>query len=454
MSVEKEAMSAEREAMSVEREAMNANTETECLLQNATEIDTKPVNAQSNACNENHWKSETKKDEGDPVFTRSNNGPEVTLHNPTSLPNASGYLWNKNVLLNLSCQGYANVHFMQPEPATYSCGPALEAKTFLQPEHQYYPGHPGRFFYFKSENNLDLFSIPYAPVNKPHEKFEFIVDVTHIGWKIKHLDWHIELSVCLPVDDVAELWELTITNHSEQTRTLSHYPCFNIGNQSWMNQSSHYDGDLYAIIADKVSPYQRTEDYQKQKNFLEKTLFASDLQPKSWTTSLKGFLGNGDWQSPVSVRQKSLSQEKAIYESPVAAMQFEQEYQPGQSKQSRFIFGPAKSRTHVQELINKYLRKDGFESGRIDYQKQFQSGVPEFSVQTPDSGFNHFVQHWLVRQVRYHGDTQRLTTDPQTRNYLQDAMGMCFIAPAKLKTALLRTLSQQSFDGEIPDGVL
>ena len=31
-----------------------------------------------------------------------------------------------------------------------------------------------------------------------------------------------------------------------------------------------------------------------------------------------------------------------------------------------------------------------------------------------------FVNHWLPRQVFYHGDTNRLTTDPQTRNYLQD----------------------------------
>ena len=31
--------------------------------------------------------------------------------------------------------------------------------------------------------------------------------------------------------------------------------------------------------------------------------------------------------------------------------------------------------------------------------------------------------NWLGRQVFYHGCTNRLSTDPQTRNYLQDAMG-------------------------------
>nr|AIA88312.1 CAZy families GH94 protein [uncultured Podospora] len=37
----------------------------------------------------------------------------------------------------------------------------------------------------------------------------------------------------------------------------------------------------------------------------------------------------------------------------------------------------------------------------------------------------------MPRQVYYHGDTNRLTTDPQTRNYLQDGLGMIFIAPEK-----------------------
>ena len=54
----------------------------------------------------------------------------------------------------------------------------------------------------------------------------------------------------------------------------------------------------------------------------------------------------------------------------------------------------------------------------------------------------------------YHGDVNRLTTDPQTRNYLQDNMGMTYIKPQVTRAAFLRALSQQEPSGAMPDGIL
>ena len=54
----------------------------------------------------------------------------------------------------------------------------------------------------------------------------------------------------------------------------------------------------------------------------------------------------------------------------------------------------------------------------------------------------------------YHGDVNRLTTDPQTRNYLQDNMGMGYIKPQVSRAAFLHALSQQEPNGAMPDGIL
>jgi len=60
----------------------------------------------------------------------------------------------------------------------------------------------------------------------------------------------------------------------------------------------------------------------------------------------------------------------------------------------------------------------------------------------------------LPRQVFYHGDVNRLTTDPQTRNYLQDNMGMSYIKPSVTRAAFLHALAQQEPSGAMPDGIL
>ena len=64
------------------------------------------------------------------------------------------------------------------------------------------------------------------------------------------------------------------------------------------------------------------------------------------------------------------------------------------------------------------------------------------------------MNHWLPRQVFYHGDVNRLTTDPQTRNYLQDNMGMTYLRPEVARSAFLHALSQQEPSGAMPDGIL
>ena len=73
---------------------------------------------------------------------------------------------------------------------------------------------------------------------------------------------------------------------------------------------------------------------------------------------------------------------------------------------------------------------------------------------TPDADLDNFVNHWLPRQMYYHGKTNRLTTDPQTRNYLQDHMGMSYIKPQIAREAFLIALSQQEASGAMPDGII
>lgn len=75
-------------------------------------------------------------------------------------------------------------------------------------------------------------------------------------------------------------------------------------------------------------------------------------------------------------------------------------------------------------------------------------------IETPDPGLDNFVNHWLPRQAFYHGDVNRLCTDPQTRNYLQDQMGMNYIKPQSTRAAFLKALSQQKTTGAMPDGIL
>ena len=96
------------------------------------------------------------------MLQASNNGERFELLDPTAMPRSAGFLWNRHMMIQVNCRGYAVAQFMQPEPAKYMYAPNLEAKTFMQPEQPYYSHHPGRFVYLKDEDSGELFSVPCA----------------------------------------------------------------------------------------------------------------------------------------------------------------------------------------------------------------------------------------------------------------------------------------------------
>jgi len=384
----------------------------------------------------------------------THNGDRYELTSPTAMPRASGFLWNRKMMIHMTCRGYAVAQFMQPEPAKYAHAPNLEAKTFMQPEQNYYAHHPGRFFYIKDEETGQLFSAPYEPVRTPVDSFAFSVGKSDIAWTIEHLGVRVELSVSVPTDDVVELWSLKVTNISGRQRKLSVYPYFPIGYMSWMNQSGEYRPDLVGVVASCVAPYQKVADYFKQKDFKDKTYFLCEEAPVAWDVKQEAFEGEGGLHNPIGTQAVQLSNSDARYETPAAVVQYRLDLAAGAEHEYRFIFGPAFDDAEIEAMRTRYLSAEAFAAARADYARYIASGEGVLRIETPDPDLDNFVNHWLPRQVFYHGDVNRLSTDPQTRNYLQDNMGMSFIRPEVMRAAFLHALAQQEESGAMPDGIL
>lgn len=381
-------------------------------------------------------------------------GERYQLTSPTAMPRAAGFLWNQRMMIQSTCRGYAVAQFMQPEPAKYAYAPNLEAKTFMQPEQPYYAHHPGRFFYVKDEESGAIFSAPYEPVRATYEDFLFSVGKSDLRWTLKCFGIQVELCLSLPVKDVVELWEVKVTNLSDRPRRISVYPYFPVGYMSWMNQSAEYRADLGGVVASCVTPYQKVADYFKNKNFKDKTFFLHEQTPAAWEAKQETFEGEGGLHNPDALAQEQLACGDARYETPAAVLQYRLELQQGAAQTYRFLFGPAFDDSEIRQLRETYLSADAFAQARSDYAAYVASGRGCLRIQTPDAELDNFVNHWLPRQMFYHGDVNRLTTDPQTRNYLQDNMGMTFIKPEVTRQAFLLALSQQEASGAMPDGIL
>lgn len=384
----------------------------------------------------------------------SSDGTRYHLDDPTLTPFAGAFLWNKRMMIQVTCRGYAVAQFMQPEPAKYAHIPALAGVSFMQPEQPYFAHHPGRFFYVRDDETGELFSAPYEPVRRPLDVFEFSPGLGDLSWRIESGGIEVRLELGLSVDEIAEFWTVTVTNRSGRPRKLSLVPYFPVGYSSWMNMAAQYDAALGGVVATCVAPYQKLADYFKRKEWKDGTYLIADRTPTAWEANQRAFEGEGGLHAPSALTQPRLACGDAHYEIPACILQYVLEMNDGQSEQLRLLFGPAKDQTEIAQIRSKWLSAEGFARAKRQYADYQASGAGVLQIETPDAMLDHYVNRWLPRQVFYHGDVNRLSTDPQTRNYMQDAMGMVFVQPAKTREALLLALSQQKRSGEMPDGIL
>jgi len=385
----------------------------------------------------------------------THHGNSTVLHSPKALPKASAFLWNKHMMIQMNCRGYASAQFMQPEPAKYAFAPNLEAKTFMQPEQPYYAHHPGRFFYIKDEISGEIFSVPYEPVRADYQNYKFIANQSSVEWELVVNEILVNLSLSLASDRALELWKVSIKNLSRQERNLSLYSYFPVGYMSWMNQSGQYRSDLQGVVCSAITPYQKYADYFKNKNFKDKTVFLADREPQAWEVQQEAFEGEGGLHAPEALSQELLNCGDSNYETPAAILQYRLTLISQQSEHYRFVFGPAVDDSEIKNIRAEYFGlSDGFDKQWQAYADYISQDHSCLEIETPDKHFDNFVNHWLPRQVFYHGDVNRLCTDPQTRNFLQDNMGMAYIQPEVTRAAFLLALSQQNADGSMPDGIL
>lgn len=380
-------------------------------------------------------------------------GKRWEINSATALDEASGFLWNRHMVLHQQCRGFAIARYIHNGTEKYIHTPNLEAKTFIQPEQPYYAHHPGRFFYLRDTLTGELYSLPHEPVRAPADSWLFSAGTADITWQIQALSLECRLSVHLPVDDVAELWEISVTNRCPETRSLSLYPYIPIGYMSWMNQGAHWNERLGGIIATSVRPWQRLEEWKDIREALDITAVLAERKPDCWETCRKRFEGEGGLHNPSAIQKTKLSCEPALYESPVAAFQYNFYLMSESSEVFRFMILPAQTESDIEPLRRKYLSEEGFTRSRQEMKLFHASIQPSLEIHTPDANLDSLVNHWLPNQMRYLGELNRLTLDPQTRNYLQDGMAFTWLDPSRFRAVIKRTLSQQRPDGSLPDGI-
>jgi cellobionic acid phosphorylase len=364
-------------------------------------------------------------------FDFNESGDCFRIHSPRVLDRADFDLWNDNFCITGDHTGRVDGRVFTPNAQPYA--ESLRAVYLLE--------------------NAVVRSLTWGPVFKDPETFSFRIHLDHLEWRQDHDDITSSVAVAVPRGANLEAWKLTLINKSARIRKLALLPAIPTGLLGLISHESRLSEEPCGIIHDSFPYYVKIPDHAKMARRWNTTFFFTSRTPDSWTARERDFLGFADWSNPQGIQHEKLGGRHVHYERGICACRYEITLQPGESLELGWILGPAKNVRHSLELAAAYPPATAFDRSLAE-QQAFREGwkIP-LQVKTPDTWFNHYINHWSPdRSIRI-GRTFRFNPAPQARNAIQDTMTLALFEPEAARERFLQIWQHQESNGFMPHGL-
>jgi cellobionic acid phosphorylase len=327
---------------------------------------------------------------------------------------------------------------------------------FIQPNMTAYSG-PLRTFYLRDEASHRLWSVPFEPIQAEPDEFEFSAGQADLQWTVVLDGIATHLRLVVPRGDNVELWTVTVSNRSRAKRRLSLFAYLPVGRRSFLAQRAYFDPRLGGAIHEFFDYYAKLEDYYRIKTMANVVFCASDPKPRDWELGIAAFHGGQGLHRPAQLEQRRLRSGRhpfeASNEETANIFQYPLSLNPGQSKELRFVFGPAARVADARRLAARYLRPGAMDKALREAERFLARHTAGLRIETPDRDFDYFINHWQSRRALMLVRTQRFNLAPQGRNVIQDAMGGVYVDPQSSRDWFLRIWAHQHTNGWLPHGM-
>lgn len=380
---------------------------------------------------------DTKDDSIHPSCGFIDQGLRFNLCDPSRMVKADADVWNDRMYLQIDHRGgIVNSGHMRPDMSSYA-----------QWE---------RVFYVRDNESGQFWAVPRCATKTFSGDFKFSAGRSDIQWSIKLDDIEVSLQVVIPPEDAVELWQVELCNHSSRPRSLSLFSYLPVGRLSWLGQTARYDLDQSAMLFEFFPYHVKHQDYFDLKDGWNKVCALSSDTPDAFMFNAIDFVGQGNLDQPEMLSQKTLPAPERWADGDTdqaAIFQFDRQLEPEASCSVRLAFGPARNTDDVQRITARYMGSAGMENALSQAEARYAEHAPALEIETPDSDFDAYVNHWLPRRTLMQARTNRFMAASQGRNLLQDAMGGALVDPATSRHWICHFYSFQHSNGWMPHGM-
>jgi len=324
----------------------------------------------------------------------------------------------------------------------------------------------GKYFYIRDLKRKTFWSASYKPVMHPYQSFSVVHGIGYSKFRQKIEDITSELTLFVSAKDPVEIFQLKLTNESDETRELdiTSYAEWLLGFSPDEHREFHklFIETSADVAASTVYARKCLWGFPDDKGRYNNTgwpftAFMSVSEPlKSFDCDKESFIGlyNND-DKPKAMTDPTLAGRTGRFTDAVAALQVRVILAPGQSKIVVFTLGISEDgKEDAADLICRYTSVEKSQQALRDVEAFWSRFIDSEFVETPDEGLNFMTNYWLKYQsisCRLWGKSAfyQVSAGNGFRDQLQDSQIFLVSEPEYAKQQLLLHAAQQFVEGDV-----
>lgn len=325
------------------------------------------------------------------------------------------------------------------------------------------PEGPGKYVYIRDNDDADFWSISWMPVGKPftgaadtdpgEATYRSAHGLGYTRFESEFRGISARQTVFIPLDEDVELWDVTLTNHSDRPRTLTcasyvefSFHHIEIDNQN-LQMSLYASGSSYEDGIIEYDFFYEPWTYH---------YFASSLTPSSYDSLRDRFIGAyHSERDPIAVQRGHGSDSSGTTQNHCGSLFHDVTLAPGETKRIIYMMGYGSRGAAGRPIQKKYSDFANVDREFARLREYWRAKMDKLQVHTPNEGLNTLINSWTLLQAETTVVWSRFASFVEVggrhglgyRDTAQDAMSVIHSNPTKSRQRIVELLRAQTSQG-------
>ena len=324
----------------------------------------------------------------------------------------------------------------------------------------------GKYFYIKDGDTV--WNPGWQPTKTPLDAYECRHGMGYSRFTSSKNGVEAKLLDFVPVHDACEVQQLTLTNRSDQPKTLTLFSYVEWCLWNAMDDMTNYQRNLSIGEVEIAGStlYHKTEYRERRSHY---AFYSVNAPVDGFDTSREEFLGvYGSGAAPEAVTEGACRNSVASGWYPIAAHQINLELAPGESRRFVFLLGycenPKDEKWEAPDVINKkpaeallsrYRTDADVDRAFAELKAHWNALLSHFRVESASPEVNRMVNIWHQYQCMVTFNMSRSASYWESgigrgmgfRDSCQDLLGFVHLIPERARERILDIASTQFADG-------